>query len=265
MKKTLIILLACLVLLSFISCKDEDEWIVRGEGNEIISSQDDEKEPENAEDEVLPEEQEEPKESKEEIKALSDAAAEKLSVIPEYPEGYPNLDDVVAQYERANEAVGWIINTSYLATEPSDTHKAHGLIYQRVLPDCHYGDMAGESEDNEKLIYTRDNLEAYLSTLIHPDEAHDYMIDLKEGYEVPRITAASNGALYALTFPYYPEGYGKKDEYELVDNGDGSYTFIVKYTTINDEDVEEGPFTQKFGYENVDGRWVFTNFRVIKQ
>ena len=134
-----------------------------------------------------------------------------------------------------------------------------------MLPDCHYGKTAGESEDNEKLIYNRETLEAYLSTLIHPDEASDYMIDLKEGYEIPRITAASNGALYALTFPYYPEGYGKKDEYELTPNDDGSYTFTVKYTTINDEDVEEGPFSQSFGYEKVDGRWVFTNFRVIKQ
>ena len=91
------------------------------------------------------------------------------------------------------------------------------------------------------------------------------MIDLLEGFDVPRITAASNGALYALTYPYTPEGYGEDDKYELTPNGDGSYTFSVTYTTLADDGSVEGEYTKNYGYENVDGRWVFTNFRVIKQ
>ena len=258
MKRILCALICAVTVFAFCSCTFQEERIDSFPDNEI-------KQEEKKEEKPVKDKTEEKRLSKKEVIALADAALEKMSIVPEYPEGYPTLDDVVAQYEKANQAIGWIINTEPMATNPDDTHKAHGFVYQRVLPDCHYGDDAGKSEDNQKLIYDRATLEAYIATLIHPEEASDYMIDLLEGFDVPRITAASNGALYALTYPYTPEGYGEDDKYELTPNGDGSYTFSVTYTTLADDGSVEGEYTKNYGYENVDGRWVFTNFRVIKQ
>lgn len=208
--------------------------------------------------------------TKEEIDALASAALEKMSKIPEYPEGYPTLEDVVEQYEKANMAVGWIVNTEKVATDLSDTYEAHGLTYYRVKPDCHYGEHelshhASELGETEKLIYNKETFEAYLATLIHPDEATNYIIDIKESFDVPKFVENKSGALYALPYSYPVLGYGEEDTYELTDNGDGSYTFTVGYTTLNDDGSVRKENVRKFGYINVDGRWVFENFIVIKQ
>ena len=261
LKKTLILLSAICVSACMASCVTEDNF------TDILADDDYvyEKEPVK-EKEPAPEKT---GETKAQIKALAKEALEKMKVITEYPAGFPTLDDVVAQYNKANMVVGWIINTEEIATDASDTYEAHGMAYQRVKPDCHYGahelehhkDALGETE---KLIYNKETLEAYLATLIHPEEAKDYMIDLKEGYDVPRLISGNNGALYALTFTYSPSGYGEEETYELTKNNDGSYTFTVNYT-VKGSDGEEKSYKHNFPYVKVDGRWVFENFIVIKQ
>lgn len=264
------IIIACLALAScvyFASCTPRDDFLdIIPEGDpEIQKDVDDtaEKEKEEAFENAVS-----AKESRKEIEALAAEAVEKMSVIPEYPAGYPTLEAVVEQYKKANMVIGWIINTERIATFEDDTYETNGMTYQRVRPDCHYGEHAFDHstvpEEHEKLIYNKKTLEAYLATLIHPEEASDYMIDLKEGYDIPRLVQGENGALYALPFSYTPAGFGKDESYELTPDGDGSYTFTVNYT-FTGKDGEAKPRQYKTDYVKVDGRWVFENFRVFRQ
>lgn len=257
-KKTLCALIACALLASLCGCGKTEENVTDSKQETPIQN-----ESQNISNQ-------EPKETAEEIQALVSVALEKLSVVPEYPEGYPTLEDVVEQYEKANMAVGWIVGTESVPTYESDTIVVNGLTYQRVKPDCHYGEHklnhhAAELGETEKLIYDKETLEAYLATLIHPDEAREYIIDIKESFDISKLVEAKNGALYALPYPYLTGGYGTDDTYELTKNSDGSYTFTVGYTLLNDDGTVRSEKSRKFGYVNVDGRWVFENFVVIKQ
>lgn len=213
---------------------------------------------------------EEVKKPVEDVDALAGEALEKLAVIPEYPEGYPVLDDVVAQYKKACEAIGWIVGTEEVATDADYTYMTDdiNIKYYWVLPDCYLGlKQAGKNADADKLIYNKETFEAYLSTLITADEAHDYVLDIDESFDIPRFVEDENGILYVLPFAYPPAGYAddSTDTFELFDNGDGSYTLSVHYNTLDDDDNVEAEHVYNVKYVNENGRWVFKNFRLVKQ
>lgn len=206
--------------------------------------------------------------SKEEVSKLAEEALIKLKTIPEYPEGYPTLDDVVAQYKKACQAIGWIVNTELAASDGDYGYDAHGMTYYKVLPDCYLGAAkAGKDPDAEKLIYNKETLEAYLATLISADEARDYVLDIDDSFEIPKFVEAGNGALYVLPYAFPPAGYGddSTDTFDLTANDDGSYTLSVHYNTLDDEDNVEATHTYDVKYVNKDGRWVFENFLLVKQ
>lgn len=210
------------------------------------------------------------KQSKEEIDSLAKDALEKMAVLPEYPEDFPTLDDVVAQYEKANMAVGWIVGTEKVATDSDDTISQNGMTYNRVRPDCHYGEHelshhASTLGETQKLIYNGETLEAYLATLISADEAHEYYIDATEKSDifVPRFTTDSNGALYALPYSYEPNGFGK-EEYSLAKIDADNYDFTISYEKLNSDGTVKTNKSYTMKYKNIDGRWVFENFRLIK-
>jgi hypothetical protein len=60
-------------------------------------------------------------------------------------------------------------------------------------------------------------------------------------------------------------GYGDDDSYELSANDDGSYTFTVHYTLLDEKGNVRANRSRDFEYANIDGRWVFKNFVLIKQ
>lgn len=267
------IIIACLALslsACFASCAPKhDDFLDLIPDVKPGEVQHDEKEKKDEVKVEVSDEAEQKKESRKEINALADAAIEKMKAVPQYPAGYPTLDAVVEQYKKAAMAVGWIVNTEKIATDSNDTYEENGMTYQRVKPDCHYGEheldhLEKEGKETEKLIYNKESFEAYLATLIHPEEASDYMLDLKEGYDVPRLVAGDNGALYALPFSYSPSGYGDEETYELTSNGDGSYTFTVNYTVVGNGG-EKKTRKQMIDYVKVDGRWVFENFILYRQ
>lgn len=109
-----------------------------------------------------------------------------------------------------------------------------------------------------------ETLEAYIATLISADEAREYIYDIENSFEVPKFIEKENGALYALPYSYPISGYTKEEVYSLEEDGDGTYTFTVKYGVIK----QDGTTVEKsrdFSYEMIGGRWVFTDFIVIKQ
>ena len=264
MKKIFIFLMALLAVLLLAACDNSDEYEFIY-GSEVAEPEKPEKdeEPETENDIVTPEI---PRQTKEEIDALAAAALEKMAVIPEYPAGYPTLEDVVAQYEKANEAIGWVLGTETAANDADDTHTAHGMKYYRVLPDCYLGvKEAGKNPDAEKLIYNKETLKAYFATLIHPDEAAEYIRDITESFDIPRFVENSVGALYVIPYAFPPSGFGEENTYELQKNDDGSYTLTVRFALLDEEDKEDGEYTYKVKYIKHDGRWVFRDFIVVKQ
>ena len=259
MKRILCALICAVTVFAFCSCTFQEERIDSFPDNEI-------KQEEKKEEKPVKDKTEEKRLSKKEVIALADAALEKMSIVPEYPEGYPTLDDVVAQYKRANEAVGWIVGTELVATDGNYTIDAHGMTYSKVLPDCYLGSKkAGKNKDADMLIYNKKTLEAYISTLICSDEAHEYIVDIDQSFEVPKFVEDKNGELYALPYAFAAAGYGEKDTYALSANADGSYTLSVTYDILDDNDKFEKQAVYKVKYVKENGRWVFENFRVVKQ
>ncbi len=249
MRKFLIIIAAIAVVSVFVSCKSDKEA---------------EQTPT-----VIPEQQVETMYTSdaEEIKRLSEQVVELLSQNPTYDEGYPTVDDVIARYKMANIAIGWIAGTEAVATDKRDLYEYDGFMYERVRPDCFYGKELLESSQNSdqtaRLIYNMKTLECYLATLIGKEDAKEYMVDIS-GYDMPKFVEAPNGALYAIPYSYPVSGYTDEEAYALSDDGDGTYTFTVNYGVIK----ADGTVVQKshdFGFENIDGRWVFTDFRILKQ
>lgn len=204
--------------------------------------------------------------SVEEVKALSDNAISLMSGVPEYPEGYPTLQDAAALYKKANMAIGWIISTEPVAVYEDDSIIVDGLTYKKVRPDCFYGkhnlehhkDELGETQ---KLIYDLKSLESYIGTIINPSEVKEYMTDAKE---LKKFTQDENGSLYVLPFSYEPTGYGE-EKYTLNKNDDNSYTFTVNYTLTDENGEVYKERSEDFEIVNIDGRWVFDDFRVIRQ
>ena len=260
MKKILCVLLCVTAVFAFCSCTFQEERIDGAVENETKQEESNEEKP------VKDTAEEEKSLSKKEVKALADAAIEKMSVVPEYPEGYPTLDDVVAQYERATQAIGWIVGTERVATDGNYTIDANGMTYSKVLPDCYLGAKnAGKNKDADMLIYNKKALEAYLATLICADEAHEYVVDIDYSFDVPKFVEGSNGELYALPYAFPAAGYGEKDTYKLSENSDGSYTLSVTYDILDENDEVEKQAVYNVKYIKENGRWVFENFRVVKQ
>ncbi len=243
MKRFLIIVLCLIIVLTLIACKDEQKGDLSERIETAYTS------------------------DAGEIEALAQAVIDRLRA-SNASEGIPTAKEVTAQYQLANIAVGWITGTERVATDSADTYEYDGLTYERVRPDCYYGVSVLEAlEDNDQtngLIYNMETLEAYLSTLIAKDEAREYIYDIEHSFDVPKFIEKENGALYALPYAYPVSGYTKEETHSLSDNGDGTYTFTVNYGIIKaDGTVKEK--SHDFGYEKIDGRWVFTDFVVIKQ
>ena len=258
LRKSLFAVLALIVMLTVCACGDKEKT------DAPDASQ-------NVSEDVAPEinrvqPEDKPFHTKEEIETHAAAALEKLSVIPEYPAGYPTLDDVVAQYKKTCEAVGWIVGTELVATDSDYTYMAHDLKYCRVLPDCYLGSsLAGDNPEADMLIYNTETLEAYFATLMDSQSAHDYVLDISESFEVPRFIQNKDGELYALPYAFPAAGYDEEDTFELIPDKDGNYILKVHYNTLDDNDEVDGRYVYEVKYVKENGRWVFKNFILVKQ
>ena len=200
------------------------------------------------------------------VKELSKKSVEIFKKVPEYPEGYPTLKDAAALYEKANMAIGWIISTEPMAVYDDISITVDGFEYKKVRPDCFYGKHnlehhATQLGETQKLIFDLDSLEAYIGTIINPEEVREYMEDAED---LKKFAEDEAGNLYVLPFSYTAEGFGK-ESYTLDDNGDGTYTFNVAYTLVDENGEIYKERTESFDLVQIDGRWVFDDFRVIRQ
>lgn len=258
-KRILSLIFVCLAIFALCACGDNAD---RDNGKTAVENEIPKQNPEQ-----IPEQKPEQNPDTD-ITPIVSHALERLNTLPEYPEGYPALDDVVDQYKRTCRTIGWIVGTELVATDADYTYEAHGMKYYKVMPDCYLGAAnAGKHPEAEMLIYNKETFKAYLATMISADEAADYIADIDESFEVPRFIENENGELYALPYAFPPAGYAddSTDTFELTANDDGSYTLTVHYNTLDDNDNVDREHTYDVKYVNEGGRWVFKNFRLVKQ
>ena len=62
-----------------------------------------------------------------------------------------------------------------------------------------------------------------------------------------------------------PAADKKKTAAKVLDNGDGTYTFNVKYTLVDEDGNVYKNRQESFDFVQIDGRWLFDDFRVIRQ
>ncbi len=166
--------------------------------------------------------------------------------IPDYPENYPTEQNIIDAYKAANDPYCWIILTKTPPLVKDDVIDVDGIKYYRV---------------NSNQIVNLKGLGDFFATLYGKELAE---ILMEENADIKRFVESEDGKLYCNDFSYEPQGYGKDETYTVEKNSDTSYTLVVEYDLLN----EDGSFRKKssktYVYEKVDGRWLFTRYRVIR-
>ncbi len=263
MKKLLAVILASLFILSLCACSDKN---TDDKNNGAVSKP----QAENAAQQT--EQQNTHKTTDEQYEKAVEQALEAINTPPQYPEDYMTLETATKLYERANEAVGWIVRTKKVAVYPEETISVDisgmAVTYYRVRPDCHYGlhDLTHHAQqlgNTSKLIFNLDTLEAYLATVVGEVEAEMLIMDLED--EVVPMFVERDNKLYAHNIIYTPEGFSDEETYTFADNGDDTFDFTVSYSTLNDDGSVKKNKSKTFTILKENGRYVFSDFRVIKQ
>jgi len=167
--------------------------------------------------------------------------------IPAYPEGYPTEEDMENVYKAACDAFGWITLTAAPPVDMKDEYVVDGLAYYRVKSD---------------FLNSLDDLKLYYLTMFDESTAEELM-DINE--ETSRFVEKPDGGLFCMKFYYKPQGFSEEETFELVKNSEDSCTYNVSYYTVDKDGNKLKDKMESFRYEKVDGRWIFTNFRVYRQ
>lgn len=150
-------------------------------------------------------------------------------------------EEILAAYYRAEEACGWFD----LAPLPDsgETVRLHGASYRRV-------DYPGMT--------CADDLRAYLRSLFSA-ELTDRL--LAAGGEQPYYQDV-DGALYVSFSGRERDGGKGASLVEVVEVDSQSYSLEVSVELL-EENAVTGLECWSFPYAYVDGRWVFTDFRLV--
>ena len=154
-------------------------------------------------------------------------------------------EEVLAAYDRAVTAFGWF----RLRTLPCDTTSAmvDGELYQRV-------DYPGIDTVEDLRTYLRGNFS---------QEVIDHL--LPENTEPP-LYRDIDGQLYVIPTSRQPDPC--KGTTEVMVEQVSAYSFTVNVTVeILAEDLTTvaGFEVYSFPYQCVDGRWIFTNFKLVNE
>lgn len=167
--------------------------------------------------------------------------------IPEYPSGYPTQDDIISVYKTAGDAFKWFTQTGKPPIDENSTYDKDGITYFKV---------------RSAQVTNLETLRVYLETLFGED-----VVDLLMDYnsEINRFIENENGELFVTNFSFKPTGFGDDETYEVTKNSDDSYTLAVNYQLLNDDGSVKADRTEKYQYQKVAGRWIFTEYRVFRQ
>lgn len=163
-------------------------------------------------------------------------------------DGQANIPDdakVKADYERAVEAYEWFDLTT-MEIDYADSKDYNNVKYNRV---------------KHPTIKTLGDLESYLKT-IFSKEISERLI---QGSGQPKHYADIDGALYAVDSQRGADITKGQETYEIVRESDKKIIFKVNVEVVDPQTQSvTGNEVHNFTYELVDGKWVFTEFGLVR-
>lgn len=156
-------------------------------------------------------------------------------------------EEVAEAYQKAVEAFGWFEFGS-MPADYEDAIEIDGYVYNRATHD---------------VIKTMDDLKSYLQTMFTDEIVEGLLAGDGSGIQLYRDI---DGALYTI-----PAGRGsdimKGDEtYEIIREGDKKVIYQVTVEIYDDpfEETVAGTEQYDFPLEYINGRWVFTDFELVR-
>lgn len=168
---------------------------------------------------------------------------------PEYSKTYPSAQELVSAYKQANDPFCWFVQTKLPPLDINDAYiiEEFPVAYYRVVSDQ---------------VVNLETLEKYLSCF-YDAETVSLLMDVNA--DIQKFVEDEKGNLYCHNFVYEPEGFGEKEEYKVEKNSDTKYTLTVLYDRLDKDGKVKGQSDERYVYEKIDDRWVFTRYRVYRQ
>jgi len=156
-------------------------------------------------------------------------------------------DDMINEsYQKAVEAYSWFDATT-MPVDYSDRKELYGFEYYKVTHDT---------------IKSCADLKSYLQTLFSDDIVEKLLAGDGSIIRYRDI----DGALYAIPADRGSDITKGKETYEIVRESDTKILYKV-FVEIYDDPVSQnvtGTEEHDFQYECINGRWVFTNFELVR-
>lgn len=168
---------------------------------------------------------------------------------PEYSSTYPSAQELVLAYNQANDPFCWFIQTKLPPLDKEDEYTVEEIPipYYRVKIDQ---------------VVNLETLWKYLSCFY---DAETVSLLMEVNVDIQKFVEDENGNLYCNSFMYVPEGIGDKEEYKVEKNSDTKYTLTVIFDRLDDNGKVKGQGSERYVYEKINDRWVFTRYRIFRQ
>jgi hypothetical protein len=157
----------------------------------------------------------------------------------------PNETQVKSAYQQAVEAYGWFDMTT-MPTDDSDSKDYNGTAYYRVKHDTikTYADLKNHLQN----LFTDD----IVNQLLSQSDASMHYMDI-------------DGALYAIQADRGTDIYKGDETHQIIYENDKKIIYRVEVEVI-DPDTQKavGKETHDFIYENLNGKWVFSKFYLVR-
>jgi hypothetical protein len=157
----------------------------------------------------------------------------------------PNETQVKLAYQQAAEAYGWFDMTT-MPTDDSDSKDYNGTAYYKVKHETikTYADL----KNHLKKLFTDD----IVNQLLSQSDASMHYIDI-------------DGALYAIQADRGTDIYKGDETHQIIYENDKKIIYRVEVEVI-DPDTQKAvdKETHDFIYENLNGKWVFSKFYLVR-
>jgi len=170
-------------------------------------------------------------------------AAEEATEVPiaEEMTEVPTDEEVKLAYKKATEAYSWFDLTT-MNVDANSQKEYNGDIYMKV---------------NQEGIQSLSDLEAYLRS-IFSDEVVDSLLETNRYIDI-------DGALYAMPADRGTNIFAGEEHHKIIRESDKKIIYEVTVDILDDnfeKVVDEEVYS--FSYEFIEGKWVFTNFSLVR-
>lgn len=156
-------------------------------------------------------------------------------------------EEVAGAYQKAVEAFGWF-EFGTMPADYEDVKEADGYRYYRVTHDT---------------IKTYEDLRSYLQAMFTDEIVERLLAGDGSGILLYRDF---DGSLYTISAGRGSDITKGEETYEMIREGDKKVIYRVTVEVCDDpfEETVAGTEQYDFPLEYIDGRWVFTSFRLVR-